>query len=164
MSGRRWTEQELAVVREQFPALGATRVAKLLGRSVNNVGSKARGMGLKLSPEAGYRSPLFKGEGEITGQFMSHVRVGARRRGYTFELTVAFVHEMWVKQDKCCFYSGRQISFANSTASIDRLDSTLPYTMDNVVLVHKLVNKMKLGRTHEQFVDLMRRIAVFQSP
>lgn len=163
MSSRTWTEQELDFLREHYPRLGSARVARILHRHPNNVGVRAHAMGLDTSREAGYRSPLFSGVGEITGEFMSRVRKGAHRRGYAFELTAQFVYDLWVRQEKRCYYSGREIGFTDKTASIDRLDSAKPYTPDNVVLVHKLVNKMKLGRTHDEFIRLAHQIVGYQN-
>lgn len=162
MKRRSWTDQDLAALKEYYPAFGSSRMGKMLNRHPHNVWAKAREMGLKTLREAGYRSPNFNGQGEITGQFMSNARTGAKRRGYTFALTVSFVHELWEKQNKRCYYSAREIGFKDKTASIDRLDSTLSYTTDNVVLVHKLVNKMKLGRTHEEFIRLVHQIVNYQ--
>ncbi len=160
---RAWSVQDIDTLRKQYPVLGPARLARLLGRHPQNVYNKARALGVSQLRVAGYRSPNFSGLGEITGQFMSHARKGAQRRGYAFELTVEFVHELWTRQQKRCYYSGREIGFTDKTASIDRLDSTLPYTPDNVVLVHKLVNKMKLGRTHDEFLRLVHQIAHYRS-
>ena len=68
-------------------------------------------------------------------------------RGYIWDLTIEDVDVMHQEQDGQCAYSRLPIGWSESgwdhTASIDRLDNSLGYTLENVQLVHKEVNMMR---------------------
>ena len=45
------------------------------------------------------------------------------------------------------------------TASLDRKDSSLGYTLDNIQWVHRTVNKIKLDLQQDEFVEWCKRVA-----
>lgn len=47
---------------------------------------------------------------------------------------------------------------SKATASIDRIDSSKGYTLDNVQWVHKDVNFMKSQFTQDYYIDVCRRV------
>ena len=66
------------------------------------------------------------------------------------------------KYNRKCALSGIEIKFITSnseycskeqTASLDRIDSTKGYTLDNVQWVHKAVNNMKMNLTDQNFIN-----------
>jgi hypothetical protein len=75
-----------------------------------------------------------------------------------------------VKQNNCCALSGLPIRIADTikgdmnrketTASLDRIDSTKGYTRNNVQWVHKNVNKMKVDLDQSTFIKLCRAVAL----
>jgi len=74
------------------------------------------------------------------------------------------------KQAGRCALSGLPISISNtikgdmhgeSTASLDRIDSSKGYTRDNVQWVHKDVNKMKMDLEQPVFIALCKTIASY---
>lgn len=46
-----------------------------------------------------------------------------------------------------------------STASLDRIDSSKPYVKDNVQWVHKVVNNMKWDFDQNEFIEWCKIIA-----
>lgn len=109
----------------------------------------------------------FKGTGALPrtlwGSMVSH----ARRRNKEFKITIEEGWELFEKQAGKCALSGQPIEFGPAsnnwrhvtTASLDRIDNTKGYHLDNVWWVHKDLNKMKNTFTVEEFVMNCRRVA-----
>ncbi len=89
--------------------------------------------------------------GEITKSFWTPIVKQAERRGIPFEITREFAWQLYIDQNRKCALTGDVITFAlnirdergSHTASLDRVDNSLGYTMGNVQWVHKKVNIMK---------------------
>lgn len=90
-------------------------------------------------------------------------KVGAETRGIEFAVSVEFLWELYLAQEKVCALSGLSIGWAEvgaiHTASIDRIDSTCGYTPENIQLVHKDVNMMKQQYSNERFVEVCKAVA-----
>jgi hypothetical protein len=69
------------------------------------------------------------------------------------------------KQDYKCALTGWDIMFPETghpqeaTASIDRIDSSLGYTKDNIQIVHRDVNMMKSKYSQEHFIAVCCAVA-----
>ncbi len=88
-------------------------------------------------------------------------------RGRSLEITKEYAYNLFLKQNKKCALSGIDLVFATSTkeynnriqtASLDRIDSSIEYTEDNVQWVHKKINIMKNQLKEDEFVNLCRLI------
>lgn len=84
-------------------------------------------------------------------------------------ITRKFIWELFLKQNRKCALSGIEIVFAvgrknqkNTTASLDRIDSTKGYTKDNVQWVHKNVNSMKTNYKQSDFINWCHTISEYQ--
>ena len=88
----------------------------------------------------------------------------ADTKGITFDLDVAFLKHLHVKQGGKCFYSGITFDLDNPryTWSIDRVDSSKGYTRDNVVLACSIINSMKNSLNVDEFIEISRRIIDYQ--
>ena len=91
-----------------------------------------------------------KGYKLISWGFFRKLRKSALSRDYEFNLTIEFLWELFEKQNKLCAISGVPISLfpdsnrsRSQTASVDRIDSSKGYTIDNVQWVHKRINRLK---------------------
>jgi transcription initiation factor TFIIIB Brf1 subunit/transcription initiation factor TFIIB len=94
---------------------------------------------------------------------------GGRDRGYAWDLTIEYLWDMYLSQDKKCALSGVEIGWSErrltptasltATASIDRIDNTEGYIKGNVQLVHKDVNFMKQQFDQEYFINMCKAIA-----
>lgn len=84
-------------------------------------------------------------------------------RGYQWDLTIEYIWDMYIEQNKKCFLSGLPIGWAEkgltATASIDRIDNSEGYVMGNIQLVHKDVNFMKQQFSQEYFIEVCKAVA-----
>ena len=91
------------------------------------------------------------------------IKVGAETRGLQFDLTLEDIWFMYTAQEGRCVLSGLPIGWAEvgslHTASVDRIDSSRGYLVDNCQLVHKDVNMMKQSFSQEYFVQMCQAIA-----
>ncbi len=65
-------------------------------------------------------------------------------------------------QNHTCALSGVPIALNHTkdfTASLDRIDSTKPYDIENVQWLHKDINKMKHNLNQARFIELAELIA-----
>jgi hypothetical protein len=84
----------------------------------------------------------------------------AKLKNLEFDLDEPFILELFEKQNKKCRYSGLPISldYEINIFSIDRIDSNVGYTKDNVCLCLANVNTMKLDMTIEDFFGVIEAI------
>lgn len=106
---------------------------------------------------------------EMPIEFVTRVRIGATDRGKAFEITAEDIWNQYIKQNKCCYFTNLSIGFMDDipnsygikthTASLDRIDSTKGYIKDNICLVHKDINTMKMDLPMETFLRYAQLIA-----
>jgi len=81
----------------------------------------------------------------------------------TGTITIKDVWNLYVKQNKHCALTGLPISFAKTetgiSASIDRIDSSKEYDIENIQLVHKDVNLMKNKFSQDYFINICKLVA-----
>lgn len=115
----------------------------------------------------GSKNKRFKGHKDIRGTIWSHIRNGALNRGIEFALGIEEAWALFEKQERKCALTGLAICFdkcrGDSTASLDRIDSSKGYTIDNVQWVHKDVNIMKNRYGMEYFVEICRLVTTNQT-
>ena len=101
-------------------------------------------------------------DGWIRGIFRNK-RSESKKRDIKFNLTAEFLIELWHKQNGKCYYSNISMDVNKrdpASASLDRLDSTLGYTTDNVVWACKALNFGKNNTQHNRFVEFLNGIEV----
>jgi len=117
----------------------------------------------------------WKGHGEISGTFWKQIQKGANRRGRTlvFDITIEQVWDLFLKQNRRCALSGIEIRFSQrnnkhyiedrrvQTASLDRIDSSKGYTIDNVQWVHKSIQSMKMAMLDKDFIEWCNIVSVY---
>jgi AraC-like DNA-binding protein len=115
--------------------------------------------GRKMQGHNGWR-----GHGDISLTQFNNIRHNAKKRNLRFDVTIEDLWEQYQKQNGRCALSGRVIGFVSSkrgNASLDRIDSTLPYTKNNIWWLHTDVNFAKQSLSVEQFKSLCREVAEF---
>lgn len=123
-----------------------------------------------LRLRTGKHSPRFKGYEEILGEFWCHIQRNAKKRKIIFDITIQQAWRLFLQQNRVCALSGLPISFQKSihatlgTASLDRIDSTRGYTLDNIQWVHKDINWMKQDYSQEEFLNYCRLVVAYDTP
>jgi hypothetical protein len=83
----------------------------------------------------------------------------AKRKGYGVHVSWQEVVELYYKQDCKCSLTARHIDFTRATnLSIDRIDSSKPYTKDNIQLVCRAANYAKHTLSQDDFIQLCKEV------
>jgi hypothetical protein len=82
----------------------------------------------------------------------------AKQRDYEFTITIDYIWDIYIAQDKVCALSGVPISF-NDTASLDRIDNAVGYVRENIQIVHKDINYMKYIYSQDYFIKMCNLVA-----
>lgn len=93
--------------------------------------------------------------------------IQAKTRGIYFNLTIKELDDIFEKQNGLCYYTGRKLlpaetrvpSKTESNISLDRVDSSLGYTKDNIVMCVKNANLAKHVLSHDTFIQLCIEVA-----
>lgn len=111
------------------------------------------------------------GIGELSRTFYHNIKNLAKRREIIFSVSIEYLWELYLLQDKKCVYTGDELIFPlksidsgsrNRTASLDRIDSTKGYIEGNVQWVHKDINMMKQGYNEIYFIGLCDKVSKYK--
>ena len=105
-------------------------------------------------------NPAWKGLNDVPGKVFSKLKRDAIKRGLCFEITIEDIFNQYLKQNKHCAFTGSYIIFGDD-ASIDRIDSNLGYTTDNIQIVHKKLNMIKKDMPNQEFILWCKAVAKF---
>lgn len=112
---------------------------------------------------SGEKNPCFTGYKEIRGKMWNNIKKRAKDKGIDVSVTLQEIWELYEKQDRKCALTGLPICFdknnGETTASLDRIDSSGGYTIDNIQWVHKDVNKMKNAYDIEYFIKMCKLVS-----
>jgi len=108
----------------------------------------------------------YEGKGDIGATYFHRVQVNAGLRKLPFEITAIDMWDKYIEQDKKCALTGLSIHIernymkkrSNMTASLDRIDNSKAYTIDNIQWVHKDINLMKNKFSEEYFIKMCKLI------
>lgn len=92
---------------------------------------------------------------------LSNARANAKKNDRTFGITLADLKCLWEKQGGKCFYTGRDMYFGAGTPdspSLDRVNSTLGYLPDNIVLCQYKVNVVKNSLSVHELILFCRDV------
>lgn len=102
-------------------------------------------------------------------RFLSKLRLSnnlirGKSKKLTADLTIQQLYDKLVEQDFKCALTGLDLNVlhidpTSSNASIDRIDSTKNYTIDNIQWVHKDVNKMKNDFSQDRFIEICNLVS-----
>jgi len=119
----------------------------------------------KLKNNNGDRNPRWAGKGPIPGKMFTSLKKGAKARGIEFNITLDDMLGQLILQNYRCALTGDQLKFQSSshtskesTASLDRIDSSLGYTKGNIQWVLKIVNRMKFDLPQKLLVELCEKV------
>jgi hypothetical protein len=89
-------------------------------------------------------------------------KLGAKRRNIKWNLTIEEVKSL----PMACHYTGIPLTLKigeTNTMSIDRIDSSKPYELSNVVPCCSMINEMKFDYTKSEFIEMCKQVANHQS-
>jgi hypothetical protein len=101
----------------------------------------------------------YSGYEDITGKKWNSIKQSASTRDLEFSISKEFIWELFLKQNRKCFFTGIEISYKEGTASIDRILNSKGYTEDNVALVHKDINLMRNKFDIDYFIKLCKLVS-----
>lgn len=126
----------------------------------------------------GYTTGKHRGCGDLSLTFLYRIKFCAKQRNidWSEELTVEYLWELFLKQNKKCALSGVDISlrkdqhtpinninhnldYAVFTASLDRIDSSKSYEKGNVQWVHRNINIMKNSFSQKYFIEMCNLVS-----
>jgi len=117
----------------------------------------------------GPEHPQWKGHGEISADFWDSIKRGAdgrkgRRTAVSFDITIQQAWDLFEAQSRRCALTGLALVMGQRhnhlrTASLDRIDNSKGYTIDNVQWLHKDINRMKGTFDEKYFIDMCCKVA-----
>jgi hypothetical protein len=104
----------------------------------------------------------YQGYKSISSIYYKTCKSGAKSRNLEFKITKEDMYDKYMSQNGKCALSGLDIRIERNykkmkegmTASLDRIDSTKGYTLDNIQWVHKHLNKMKMNFDNDYFIKM----------
>lgn len=136
-------------------------IAKIIGKTKGQVKSRIKKLGL---------NPIFNRypNESLLGKYLRYrldnIRGRCRRDGVEMTISTEDLLKQWEKQNGDCFYSGLKMNFISGEEnifSVDRIDSRIGYTRDNIVLCLRWINIMKLNKSIDQFLKMCEIITNF---
>ncbi len=119
----------------------------------------------KQSARKGSESPTWKGFAEISAAAWNGCKRAAKKRALEWDITIEDGWSIYLRQNKKCALTGLPIRFEcqrkdpiKRTASLDRIDSSKGYTIDNVWWVHKKINRCKQEYTLRWFLEMCKAV------
>jgi len=102
----------------------------------------------------------YKGFNDISGKYWNVVIKGAEIRNLEFNIKIEDVWDIYINQNKKCYFSDLPIEFirnfkksVSQSASIDRIDSSRGYTIDNIQIIDKNYQDLKWNLTNNEFIN-----------
>lgn len=115
----------------------------------------------KRLEKTGGRPHNYTGNDFFTGSSFAGWKSSAKRRGRLWSVTKKELAEKYIQQNGICALSGitmENFSKSKYRPSIDRIDSSKDYSIDNVQFVCSIVNVMKNKFPESIFIDMCEKI------
>lgn len=116
--------------------------------------------------KSGKSNDKWKGYGEISGEIYYGIVRSGVDRDIEFSIDIKILWNLFLQQNRKCALSGQTLIFGNkssnksdTTASLDRIDSSRGYVIDNIQWIHKDINRMKQHFDEEYFIKTCKLIA-----
>lgn len=137
------------------------------GRTKNVLSHNLINSGVRHCGECTTRWKNFEG---IPYEFFNKIKYDAKNRDLEFSITIEYILDLFIEQDKKCALSGIDLRMGNHrratgdrTASLDRIDSSKGYIEGNVQWVHKCINYMKMDLQDKDFIYFCNQVSSFQN-
>jgi len=141
-------------------------IAEILGGKFWHVYGALIRNGIKIDKTGRYYGKdhhMWCGYGEIPRTHWGSIVKSAKRtskRKIPFNITIEYGWDLYLKQGRKCELTGLDIKFSktganrykSTTASLDRINSSLGYIEGNCQWVHKIINTMKMSLSQDEFI------------
>lgn len=113
----------------------------------------------------GIYNPNWKGYGELSKTQWGRYRLHAKEIGVPFLLSIEDMWNLFLKQERKCALSGLPLHFSSKrgskdgNASLDRIDSSKGYEIENVQWIEKRYNWMKKDYDIKEFIHLCNLVS-----
>lgn len=111
----------------------------------------------------GKASHNWKSHNDIPLTYLTSVKANATSRGRECDLTLDDLQKIWDFQEHKCALTGESLILGEN-ASLDRIDSSAGYTVDNIQWLHKDINQIKSNHDQQYFIEMCRRVANYARP
>lgn len=112
----------------------------------------------------------WNGYKELTGSFWNNIKNGAKYRGFDFLISKEDAWKQWESQGGFCAYSGVKLEHKkckysevykkpDNLASLDRKNSSIGYTVENIQWINSDINSMKQDFTEDYFLYLCNLVS-----
>ncbi len=108
----------------------------------------------------------YQGYKNISAAYFRTCKAHAKSKNREFSITKENMWDQWLKQQGQCSLTGLNLHIERNytklkgmTASLDRINSSLGYTVDNIQWIHKDVNRMKSNFDENYFKQICILIA-----
>jgi len=113
----------------------------------------------------------YKGYRSLSGDQWHRIIKGAKIRNLEFSIEIKDAWKQYEKQNQRCALTGIEIKLVSNystnrkdnTASLDRIDNNIGYTIDNIQWVHKIINRMRRHHKVSDFVYWCRKVAEYNA-
>lgn len=110
------------------------------------------------------------GVGEISGTwFRAHItreNSQTARTKVPVTVTKEQLWELFLKQGRRCALTGLELTIGphrQNNASVDRIDSSRGYEIDNIQFVHKDINMMKRWYNQDYFIKMCGMVSIYNN-
>lgn len=115
----------------------------------------------------GKKHALWRGYGDIPLTYFNNIKNKSVIRNICFDVTIEDFWNQYVKQNGLCALTKTPIDFIYTSnkyrdfsASLDRIDSSKGYLIDNIQWVHKKINMMKGSLQDQEFIEWCSKVAL----
>ena len=116
----------------------------------------------------GQDSCHYKGYKLLSGRYYNSLHISAKKRDLIFDCSKEQIYSLIEKQKFKCALSNVDIVLSPSntlkehTASLDRIDSSKGYTMDNIQWIHKDLQSLKMDLKNPDYILWCHKISNYQ--
>lgn len=107
------------------------------------------------------KNPNWRGFGEISSSYFTHIKTGARLRNIDFNISIQDCDDKWKEQKGICALTGTTMTIENG--SIDRIDSKKSYCKENIQWILKDLNIMKNKFDEKYFISMCKLVTEYST-
>lgn len=115
--------------------------------------------------KTGCEHALYRGYEGLSLKRWSKIKKMAEDRGYSIEIDIKYVWDLYEKQGRKCAITEVPIVFSKqnkdnigTTASLDRINNNKDYIEGNIQWVHKRINIMKGNMSENEFLNICEAV------